>query len=105
MHQVDTFWTGKIERNTIKIFLDRFEVTTKSYYECAHKKHYFSPFWSFLAGEKRAILLIFISSCAAMFSKYMHKFWLIAHRIKLVKIKKNLFFGPIFGRKIGFSQF
>ena len=71
----------------------------------AQKALFFAILVIFSRGKKRAILLIYISLCAAMFSKYMKKFWLLARGINLVKIKKNLFFGPIFGRKIGFSRF
>jgi len=71
----------------------------------AQKALFFATLAIFSRGKNLQIFLNFIPLCAAMFSNYINKFWLVAHRINLVKIKKNLFFGPIFGRKIGFSRF
>jgi hypothetical protein len=38
-YQVDTSRKGKIEKNTIEILSDRFELTTKSYWENVQKTH------------------------------------------------------------------
>ena len=55
----------------MKIFSDQFKVTTVSYNECAHKKHYFSPFWSFLAGEKKSDFANFyIIMCGYVYKIY-----------------------------------
>ena len=72
--QVGTLRKGKIERNTMQLFSDRLDLSTRSYAECAQKVHYFCQFFGILTVETR--LKVIFDATNLCGSIKLTKYWI-----------------------------
>ena len=105
VYQVGTSRKGKVETNTIRLFLDWLNTSEKTYSEFKQKRHILTPFLDFYPGKSWNNSLILIPSCLAVVQLSSCKFCWYANEINLLKSSKNMVFWPIFDPKIGFLRF
>ena len=96
IYQVDMFWKGKIERNTMQVFLDWFNASVESYTKKTVKMFPFYWFFEFLRHKKLSDFYHFCTSYFIYCTEALCKFSLKTDSIYYLKSSKNTYFGPIF---------
>ena len=86
--KVDMFWKGKIKRNTMQLFLDRFSASGKSYTKKTVKM------FLFLKYKKLSDFYHFCTSYFIYRTEALCKFLLKTDSIFYLKSSKNTYFGP-----------
>ena len=99
------FWKGKIERNTMQVFLDWFSASVESYTKKTVKKFSFYWFFEFLRHKKLSDFYHFCTSYFIYCTEAFCKFSLKTDSIYYLKSSKNTYFGPIFRGDIDFLRF
>ena len=79
------FWKGKIERNTMQVFLDRFNAIGKSYTKKTVKMFPFYWFFEFLRHKKLSDFYHFCTSYFMYFTEALCKFLLKTDSIYYLK--------------------
>ena len=105
IYQVDMFWKGKIERNTMQVFLNRFNASGKSYTKKTVKMFPFYWFFEFFRHKKLSDFYHFCTSYFIYCAEALCKFLLKTDSIYYLKSSKNTYFGPIFRGNIDFLRF
>ena len=91
------FWKGKIERNTMQVFLDRFNASAEIYKKKTVK---IFPFYWFFEILKHKRLSDFYHFCTSYFIyciEALCKFLLKTDSNYYLKSSKNIYFGPFLG--------
>ena len=77
VYQVDTSQNEKLETNTIRLFSDQLDLSTRSYAECAQKAHYFYRFFRFFSAEKLANFRFYFTILCGRFQWNFVPIWMI----------------------------
>ena len=96
------FWKGKIERNTMQVFLDGFDASVESYLKKTVKIFPFYWFFEFLRHKNWAIFTIFVPAISYIVLKHCANFYKKPIQFATWKAQKTPIFGPIFRGDIDF---
>ena len=105
IHQVDMFWKGKIERNTMQVFLDWFNESVESYTKKMVKMFPFYWFFEFLRHIKLSDFYHFCTNHFIYCTEALCKFLLNTSSIHYLKSLKTPILGLFLGGILIFCDF